>query len=97
MTKIKEFFEKVFAPLKNLSKAIGRRIKYEKRQAIWGIIFVLPLLIGFVYFFLIPFCTTIIYSMSNVKNMGTNSETNQFIGVITEWVGFDNYKYIWNE
>ena len=53
MTKIKEFFEKVFAPLKKLSKAIGRRIKYEKRQAIWGIIFVLPLLIGFVYFFLI--------------------------------------------
>lgn len=97
MTKIKEFFEKVLAPLKRLSKAIGRRIKYEKRQAIWGIVFVLPLLVGFIYFFLIPFCTTIIYSMSNVKNMGTNSETNQFIGVITEWVGFDNYKYIWNE
>lgn len=94
---VKKFLGKVFAPLKKLSNMIASKIKYEKRQAIWGIIFILPLMIGFVYFFLIPFCTTVVYSFSNVKNMGTNSETNQFIGVITEWVGFDNYKYIWNE
>ena len=101
MTKIKEFFDKLFSPVrkvvKEISTTISMKIKYDKRQAIWGIVFILPLLVGFVYFFFIPFCTTIIYSLSNVKNMGTNSETNQFIGVITEWVGFDNYKYIWNE
>lgn len=101
MTKIKEFFDKLFSPIRNvvkkISTAISMRLKYDKRQAIWGIVFILPLLVGFVYFFFIPFCTTIIYSLSNVKNMGTNSETNEFIGVITEWVGFDNYKYIWNE
>lgn len=97
MAKVKEILNKIFSPLKKLSAYISSKIKYEKRQAIWGIVFILPLMIGFVYFFLIPFCTTIIYSFSNVKNMGTNSETNQFIGVITEWVGFDNYKYIWNE
>ena len=97
MAKVKEILNKIFSPLKKLSGYISSKIKYDKRQAIWGIVFIIPLMIGFVYFFLIPFCTTIIYSFSNVKNMGTNSETNQFIGVITEWVGFDNYKYIWNE
>lgn len=97
MKKIKEIFNKIFSPVKELVSNINSKIKYDKRQAIWGIIFILPLMIGFVYFFLIPFCTTVIYSFSNVKSMGYNSETNTFIGVITEWVGFDNYKYIWNE
>ncbi len=98
---IKNILSKIAFPFVWLFNAINNffttRVKYDKRKAIWGIIFIIPLMIGFVYFFLIPFCTTIVYSFSNVKNIGTNSETNQFIGVVTEWVGFDNYRYIWNE
>lgn len=86
--------KKVFGYLPNL---LSSKIVYNKRQALWGLVFVLPLMIGLVYFFVIPFATTVIYSFSNVENLGYNSETNQFIGVVTEWVGFDNYKYIWNE
>lgn len=97
----KNILNKIGSPFVKLYEAINNffttRVKYDKRKAIWGIIFILPLLIGFIYFFLIPFCTTLVYSFSNVKNIGTNSETNEFIGVVTEWVGFDNYKYIWNE
>ena len=98
---IKNILLKIASPFIKLYEAIQNffttRVKYDKRKAIWGIIFILPLMVGFVYFFLIPFCTTVIYSMSNVKNIGTNTETNEFIGVITEWVGFDNFRYIWNE
>ena len=76
---------------------LSQRIIYSKRKALWGIVFIIPLMIGFVYFFLIPFITTMIYSFSNVEMLGYNSETNEFIGVVTEWVGFDNYLYVWNE
>ena len=85
LSPIGKLLGKIFAPLNRL---FGK-IKYEKRQAIWGIVFVLPLLIGFIYFFLIPFCTTIVYSFSNVKNLAYNDETKQFLGVVTEWVGFE--------
>lgn len=98
---IKNILSKIAFPFiwiyKRIDNFFTTRVKYDKRKAIWGIIFILPLMIGFIYFFLIPFCTTVVYSFSNVKNIGTNTETNQFIGVVTEWVGFDNYKYIWNE
>lgn len=98
---LKNIFSKIALPFVKVYQAIQNffttRVKYDKRKAIWGVIFILPLMIGFIYFFLIPFCTTVIYSLSNVKNIGTNTETNEFIGVITEWVGFDNFRYIWNE
>ncbi len=113
MSKIKEFFIKLFTPILNffqliikkikqffariadskvfrkvvqiitfIPRAIGSRLKNNTRKAIWGIIFVIPLAIGFVYFFLMPFIYTIIYSLSWVENTGN-----------IEFLGFDNYIY----
>lgn len=79
-----------------LSRFLSSKLTYRKRQALWGYIFILPLIIGFVYFFLFPFITTVVFSFSNMYRAGTLRETNETIGVVTEWVGMDNYKYIWN-
>ena len=78
------------------SKAIITRIPYRKRQALWGYIFITPLMIGFIYFFVFPFFTTLLFSFSNIYRAGQIKDINETLGVVTEWVGFDNYKYIWN-
>ena len=81
---------------KRIQTKIGQNIRYHHRKAIWGIIFILPTLIGFVYFFLFPFITTIIYSFSNIYYAQSNPITGEAIGIVTEFVGLENYKYIWN-
>lgn len=90
--------------MKALGKALGylpnklaSHISYRKRQSLWGLLFVLPSIIGLVYFFLIPFFVTVIYSFSRVENQGTVATTGKFIGVATEWIGLDNFKYLFKE
>lgn len=78
-------------------KKLTKNLKYQQRKAAWGIAFILPLLIGFIYFFLVPFITTVIFSFSYVQTLGENEATGEFIGLTTEWIGFDNYKYVWNQ
>ena len=78
-------------------RRLTRNLKYNQRKAVWGIVFIIPLLIGFVYFFLIPFITTIFFSFSYVHSLGTNSVTGEFVGITTEWIGFDNYKFVWSQ
>ena len=75
---------------------MATKISYRHRQALWGIVFIIPLLIGFIYFFLFPFITTIIFSFSNIYRTNPNSYTGFAYGAVTEWVGFDNYRYVWS-
>lgn len=83
MTKIKNFFG-------SISKWFKDNVQHRKRQALWGLVFVVPLLIGFVFFFLIPFITTVIYSFSYVDSTGST-------GLVTRSVGLLNYKYVFTE
>ena len=76
---------------------IASYLPYKQRQTVWGIIFILPLMVGFVYFFLMPFITTIIYSFSNVVRFNTTGYDGEYTGIITEFVGIDNYKFIFTE
>ncbi len=85
--------KKVFGFVPNY---LANNISYRKKQALWGFVFVLPLMIGFIYFFLFPFINTIIYSFCNVYNASANKYNGKIYGSVTEFVGFDNYKYIWN-
>ena len=80
------FVRKVLYILGYIPNKIASRMKNSTRKAVWGFIFVVPLMIGFVYFFLIPFIYTIIYSLSWVENTGT---------VI--FLGFDNYIYAFKQ
>lgn len=59
------------------------RLGISKKKALWGVIFLLPWLIGFVLFFLKPFVESIYYSFSKVKVVED--------GVSTEFIGWDNY------
>lgn len=80
-----------------LPRKLTKNLRYKQRQAAWGIVFIIPLLIGFIYFFLIPFITTIVYSFSYVQTLSSNSVTGKFVGITTEWIGFDNYRYVWSQ
>lgn len=84
---------KVLSFIPNL---LATKISYRHRQALWGVVFIIPLMIGFIYFFLFPFITTIIFSFSNVYRTTPNSYTGRVYGAVTEWVGLDNYRFVWS-
>lgn len=59
------------------------RRTYNEQKAWWGFIYVLPWLLGFIFFFLIPFISSFRYSLSKVE---ANSD-----GLIIHFTGFKNY------
>ncbi|CAM3367783.1 carbohydrate ABC transporter permease [Marinicrinis lubricantis] len=56
---------------------------YAQQKAFWGFMYVLPWLVGFVFFFFIPLLSSIRYSFSNI-------EANED-GMIIEFIGWANY------
>ena len=52
--------------MKILGKLRMKKRSYAKQKAIWGFIYVLPWLLGFVFFFLSPLITSLRYSFSKV-------------------------------
>ncbi len=56
----------------------------QHRKAVTGFCFVLPWIIGFVYFFFIPFLKAVFYSFSSIKITSN--------GFDLKWVGLKNYK-----
>ena len=65
------------------------QLTLEQRTSITGAIYIVPFLIGFLLFFLTPMVKSVIYSFSDVKF--------DFGGVITDFIGLKNYKYIFNK
>lgn len=94
---VTKFFKKVADVLLFYPRKWTEHWSYRKRQSAWGVIFTVLLMIGLVYFFLIPFFITLIYSFSRVENLRVNTSTLEHIGVATEWIGLDNFKYILKE
>ena len=66
-----------------------KRFGLVARREMKGYIFLLPWLIGFVCFFAVPLVQSFIYSLSNVKMTA--------VGRKMSYVGFDNFKYLFNE
>lgn len=73
-----------------LPSKISERLTNAQRKSIWGIIFIIPLCIGFVYFFLIPFALTFRYSISYVAKFNEK-------GLSCINVGINNYIFIFKE
>ncbi len=65
-------------------KKSGKGISYRTMRKVNGFIFVLPFLIGFVAFFLMPLVNTVYYSFNKVGVADAG-------GMTFEWVGFQNY------
>lgn len=72
-----------------LTKKKFLNISYRTQRQINGFIFVLPWLIGFLLFLIIPFVNTVIYSFSavNVKETG---------GMVLDFTGIQNYIDLFN-
>ena len=66
-----------------------KRFGLVARREMKGYIFLLPWLIGFVCFFAVPLVQSFIYSLSNVKMSAAGRKMS--------YVGFDNFKYLFNE
>ncbi len=67
-----------------LMKKGKRRNSFSARRARSGLYFCLPFLLGFLLFFLVPFCQSIRYAFSSMKMTET--------GLVLEFVGLRNFK-----
>lgn len=56
---------------------------YAQQKAFWGVLYVLPWLLGFIFFFLIPLISSLRYSLSTIT---ANAQ-----GMNIEFIGFKNY------
>lgn len=65
-----------------------RRLSYQRRKAYYGYGFISLWMIGTLMFFLIPLGKSLWFSFNNVK-----IEPGQ---LVTEWIGVNNYKYIFS-
>ena len=83
--------QKVGTVLGYIPNKISDRLKNKTRKSIWGIIFIIPLAIGFIYFFAIPLVLTVIYSFSYVEKF------QNVAGLKTIFVGWNNYIYIFKD
>lgn len=67
---------------------IKKRIKkslrsYDGQKAFWGVIFLMPWILGFTFFFLVPLITSLQFSLSQVDSGSS--------GVETTFIGLKNY------
>lgn len=66
-----------------------RRFGLVTRREMKGYIFLLPWLIGFVVFFMVPLVQSFIYSLNNVKMTASGRKMS--------YAGFQNYAYLFNQ
>ncbi|WP_337102685.1 carbohydrate ABC transporter permease [Paenibacillus sp. YIM B09110] len=69
--------------MKSITKHIFKSRTYNEQKALWGFLYVLPWLLGFLFFFLIPLLTSLQYSLSTI--------TANAKGMTMEFIGFANY------
>ena len=60
-----------------------KKLSYTERKAMYGRGFILLWVLGILFFFIIPFIKTIIYSFNDITS-GAN-------GLVLEFVGFEKY------
>jgi ABC-type sugar transport system permease subunit len=73
----------VTQPSAKLTQPSAKRVTYAQKKARMGFIYVLPWLLGFIFFFMIPLLTSLRYSLSKIE---ANSD-----GIIVHFQGFANY------
>lgn len=94
-----------------VSLKLKKPLNYKKQKVIFGLLFLSPWLIGFFGIFLYSMLDSVIYSLSNVYFLGPSSPAaiDRFIldktieggtfykmGILFEFVGFENFRYAWN-
>lgn len=69
----------------NKKRLSYQNMSYENKRVFWGVVFLLPWVIGLIFFFLVPLVKTFYYSFYEMS-----LQTN---GFSYKWVGFENFKY----
>ncbi len=69
--------------MSSLRKLRPKKFSYTQQKALWGFMYVLPWLLGFLFFFLIPMITSLRYSFSKVEVNAT--------GIKVMHVGLSNF------
>src|SRR5690554_6519432 len=80
----------VSAGLSYIPNQIAKTVSHKTRKIMWGIVFLVPLAIGLVYFFLIPLYTSLQYSFSFVENIVGE-------GIVSTNIGWKNFAYVFTE
>ncbi|MDQ0115462.1 carbohydrate ABC transporter permease [Paenibacillus harenae] len=70
--------------MKPIAKRLFRSRTYNEQKALWGFMYVLPWLLGFLFFFLIPLLYSLQYSLSEIE-----ANAN---GMTIKFIGFENFK-----
>jgi ABC-type sugar transport system permease subunit len=96
--------------MKKLVKKI-KSLSYNQQKVFYGVLFLSPWILGFLGIFLYSIIDSVMYSLSNVYFLGPSSgeQVTQFItdkeivgstfykmGILVEFIGFDNFVYAWN-
>ncbi|MCR2806829.1 carbohydrate ABC transporter permease [Paenibacillus soyae] len=69
--------------MKSLLKLGFKERTYAQQKAFWGFLYVLPWLLGFIFFFLIPLLTSLRYSFSKIEAKSS--------GILITSTGWKNY------
>lgn len=69
--------------MKSLLKLGGKERTYAQQKAFWGFLYVLPWLLGFLFFFFIPLLTSLRYSFSTIEAKSS--------GILITFSGWQNY------
>ncbi|MCA0753499.1 sugar ABC transporter permease [Paenibacillus sp. N4] len=69
--------------MKSLTKLVMKQRTYAEQKALWGFAYVLPWLLGFIFFFFIPLLTSLRYSFSSIT---ANAQ-----GITVSFIGWANY------
>lgn len=76
--------------LSYLPNKFSETIPHKTRKIIWGMVFLLPLVVGLIYFFIIPLFTSLQYSFSYIENIDK-------VGLSITNIGWKNYLYVFTE
>ena len=68
-------------PVKERKRSFYSRLPFRKKTALWGVIFLLPWLLGFFLLFLIPLLRMIGYSLNEVKIVPLGGVSQAFVGL----------------
>ena len=61
-----------------------RKSHYYTKKKLYGFLFVLPWFIGFIMFFMVPFCQSFMYAFQNLESTKD--------GLVSTWIGMENFR-----
>ena len=67
----------------------GKTLTLKGRKARTGLLFISPLLFGFIFLFAVPLFNSFMFSVGEIELSPDGYKFN--------FLGFDNYKYIWRK